>query len=97
MKFEWDESKNQRIRAQRGVSVEDAVFAIRTGGLLDVVDNPQGRYPDQRVLIVLVDEYVYLVPCLVGDQTCVLKTMYPSRKATRPYLGGSDDGHEEDQ
>ena len=45
-------------------------------------------YPNQRLFIVMIDEYVYLVPYVENDDEIFLKTVIPSRKATRQYLGG---------
>jgi hypothetical protein len=39
------------------------VVAIQEGGLLDIRIHPNSsRYPNQRLLLVEVDHYVYLVP-----------------------------------
>lgn len=61
--------------------------AIEQGGLLDVVEHPnRRRYPEQRIYVVEIDRYVYLVPFVSEvDGTRFLKTIIPSRKATRDY------------
>ena len=69
------------------------VIAIESGGLLDVLAHPnQAKYPRQRVLVVAYDSYAYLVPFIEEDDYFFLKTIIPSRKATRDYLnqGESD-------
>ncbi|MCP9886713.1 toxin [Cyanobium sp. ATX 6A2] len=66
---------------------EAVVVAIETGGLLDVLAHPNpGRYPDQRILVVEVNGSVYLIPYVEADDHLFLKTIIPSRKATRAYL-----------
>ena len=85
--FDWSEEKNQRLIEQRGISFESVVSAIEQGGLVDVLTHPnQDRYPGQMVYVVESDEYIYLVPFVTQtDGTRFLKTIIPSRKATRDY------------
>lgn len=84
--YRWSEEKNERLKRSRGVSFEDIVLALESGGLLDVLahSNPR-RYPNQKVLVVAVMEYVYLVPHVEEPNHIFLKTVIPSRKATRDY------------
>jgi len=92
--FRWSPEKNEALKAERGVSFETVVVAVGAGGLLDILAHPnQARYPRQRVLVAAVDDYVYLVPFVEEDEELFLKTIIPSRKATRDYLreGDSDD------
>jgi uncharacterized DUF497 family protein len=91
--FHWNADKNALLIAQRGISFEAIVVAIESDGLLDVVAHPQpARYPRQRVLVVACDGYVYLAPFIEEDDYFFLKTIIPSRKATKDYLcGGTDD------
>lgn len=72
---------------QRGISFEDAIIAIEDGGLVDVTEHPnQERYPEQRIYVVEIDSYLYLVPFVTEpDGTRFLKTIIPSRKAMRHY------------
>jgi uncharacterized DUF497 family protein len=87
--FTWDNSKNEKLRAERGISFEEVVFHIERGDILDVLEHPnQERYRGQRVIVVQIDDYAYLVPCVGEDQSIVLKTIIPSRKATRKYIHG---------
>ena len=88
-RFDWSTEKNQQILEQRGVSFERVVSAVERGGLLDVLQHPsQDRYPGQSIYVVDIEEYVYLVPFVTEtDGTRFLKTIIPSRKATREYLG----------
>ncbi len=84
----WSPEKNEILKADRGISFERVVVAIEGGGLLDILAHPnQDRYPKQRVLVVACDNYVYLVPFVEEEDYFFLKTVIPSRKATRDYLG----------
>lgn len=85
--YRWNAEKNEVLRSERGISFEIVVVAIESGGLLDILVHPnQARYPKQRILVVSCDEYVYLVPFVEEEDYFFLKTVIPSRKATRDYL-----------
>ena len=86
--YDWSTQKNQELIQGRGVSFEAVVSAIEPGGLLDVLEHPnQARYPRQRIYVVEVNEYAHLVPFVTQpDGSLFLKTIIPSRKATRDYL-----------
>jgi hypothetical protein len=92
--FRWNAEKGESLMAERGVSIESIVVAIESGGLLDILAHPnQAKYPRQRVFVVSCDGYAYLVPFVEEDEYFFLKTVIPSRKATRDYLnqGEADD------
>ncbi|MHB1353305.1 MAG: BrnT family toxin [Thiobacillus sp.] len=85
--YRWSPGKNVTIKAERGISFESIVVAIEAGGLLDILAHPnQAKYPRQRVLVVASDGYAYLVPFVEEESYFFLKTIIPSRKATRDYL-----------
>ena len=84
----WNAIKNKQIIAERGVSFEDVVFYLQHGDLLDDIEHPDiNKYPHQRIFVINVDEYVYLVPYVENEKDIFLKTVIPSRKATKMYLG----------
>lgn len=85
--FRWSQEKNARLQAERGISFEQMVVAVESGGLLDILTHPnEVKYPDQRVLVIASGGYVYLVPFIEEEAHLFLKTVIPSRKATRDYL-----------
>lgn len=89
--FSWNEEKNQLLKEERQISFEDVVFYISQGFLLDVLEHPnQEKYQGQKIFVVEIDEYVYLVPFIESEQEIFLKTIIPSRKATRKYLKGDE-------
>lgn len=56
-------------------------------GLLDTITHPNLlKYPNQSVFVMVFEEYVYLVPFVEEAEFYFLKTVIPSRKATRDYL-----------
>ena len=85
--FRWGEEKNESLKSVRGVAFEKVVVAVEAGGLLDILEHPNKlKYPKQKVLVVSFDSYVYLVPFIEETDHYFLKTIIPSRKATRDYL-----------
>jgi uncharacterized DUF497 family protein len=87
--FNWNEDKNKLLEEERNVSFEEIVRAIRTGNLLDVIEHyNQEKYSQQRIFIVKLREYIYLVPFVESDKEIFLKTIIPSRKMTKKYLRG---------
>lgn len=87
--FNWNHVKNQQLVESRGVSFEDILFYIQQEQVPDDLEHPNmDRYPNQRILVVGVDNVAYLIPYVEFDSEIFLKTIIPSRKATRKYLGG---------
>jgi uncharacterized DUF497 family protein len=83
----WNSEKNIRLKSERGVSFEEVLAAISHGALIDVVEHPNKvQYPNQRMFIVRIRGYVYLVPFVETVAEVFLKTIIPSRNATRRYL-----------
>ena len=85
--FDWNEDKNQLLVEQRGISLERVISAIERGGLVEVLEHPnQKRYRGQMVYVVDIEQYLYLVPFVTrSGGSRFLKTIIPSRKATRDY------------
>lgn len=85
--FDWDEEKNQKLKDERGISFADIQIAFEEGRVLDVIDHPnKKKYGHQQMLIVEVEEYIYLVPFVEDKDKYFLKTIFPSRKMTKKYL-----------
>ena len=85
--FDWDPEKNVRLKQERGVSFEEILIAIEEGDMLDIVEHPnKGKYPNQRVFVIRLSDYAYLVPFVEDDEKIFLKTIVPSRKATKKYI-----------
>lgn len=85
--FAWNADKNEQLKAERGVSFEEVVFNIENGDVLDLIDHPNSKkYPHQKVYIMEIDAYVYVVPFVISGDEIFLKTIIPSSKMTRKYL-----------
>ncbi len=83
----WNSEKNESLKSERGISFEIMAFQIEVGNILDVIDHPnQDKYPGQRIFVIEFEEYAYFVPFVENDDEVFLKTIIPSRKATKDYL-----------
>jgi uncharacterized DUF497 family protein len=86
--FCWNLDKNRQLQIERGVSFESVVQAIGQGNALDVIEHPNPvKYPSQRIFIIEINQYIYLVPFVENDQEIFLKTIIPSRKMKKQYSG----------
>ena len=89
----WDKEKDEWLRANRGVGFELAELKIGNGDILDLTVHPNNqRYPHQRVYVLEFHGYAYLVPFVETENEIFLKTMIPSRQATKRYLTGGEHG-----
>ncbi|MBI5756309.1 MAG: DUF4258 domain-containing protein [Nitrospirae bacterium] len=87
--FDWDDEKNELLKKMRGVSFEQVELAIALGDLVDRVKHPNpAKYPNQKVFLVRIEDYIYSVPYVEDDDKLFLKTIIPNIKATKKYLGG---------
>lgn len=85
----WDEQKNEWLKQNRGVGFERVAVLIEQGQVLEVMDHPdQRKYPKQKMVTVEIDGYACLVPYVDDEEGVFLKTIIPSRKATKKYLRG---------
>ena len=90
--YGWDAKKNELLKKERGVGFEDVVFHIEAGDEVDILQHSnQERYPDQKISVVLIEGYAYLVPFIESGTELFLKTIISSRKATKQYIGDHDE------
>jgi uncharacterized DUF497 family protein len=85
--FQWDNEKNEWLKERRNICFEQVVVLFEREDVLDVIEHPnQDIYPDQKIAIVNINDYAYLVPFLQDGEEIFLKTIIPSRKATSKYV-----------
>ncbi len=90
--YKWDIEKNEKLISERGISFEQVVMHIERGDVLDILVHPNPeKYPKQQIIVVEINEYAYLVPFVESSKGKFLKTIIPSRKATRDYIGGKNE------
>ena len=88
--YDWNDEKNELLKKLRGVSFEQVVLAIVSGDLIDRIKHPNpDKYPNQKIFIVKIDNYIYSVPYVEDDKKIFLKTIIPNSKETKKYLGGN--------
>jgi len=88
----WSPDKNLELMQTRGVSFEEVLSSIEQGGLLMTLDHPnQQKYPNQRMWVVRLRGYAHLVPFVEAEDEIFLKTIMPSRKATKQFLSEAGD------
>ena len=85
--FNWDNKKNRWLKKQRNITYEQIIVAIESNAIVDILEHPnKDRYPDQLLILVNINDYIYAVPTTVEKNEFFLKTIYPSRKYTELYL-----------
>lgn len=90
--YAWNPKKNEWLKHERGISFEDVVFHIEAGDEVDLFEHPnQETYPGQKISVVVIEGYAYLVPFVESENEIFLKTIIPSRKASKQYVGESDE------
>jgi hypothetical protein len=87
--YSWNIKKNEILKTERDISFEEIIFHIAKGDEVDIFPHPnQDKYPKQMISVVAVNEYAYLVPYVEeSEEKVFLKTIIPSRKATKKYIG----------
>lgn len=82
--FNWNSEKNEKLIKERGVSFEMCLVKIENRDVIDILDN--ALYPNQKIFVLEIDDYIYLVPFVENESEVFLKTIIPSRKFTKKYL-----------
>lgn len=85
--YKFDSQKNRTLKKERSISFDEIIFYIEQGNLIDVIEHPnKKKYSGQRIYLVEVNNYVYLVPFYrVGNEISLI-TIFPSRKHTKKYI-----------
>ena len=85
-KFVWNDEKNILLKKERNISFEEIVLAIESNYLVDILKNPnEEKYPKQKIFVVNIFDYFYMIPFVENDDEIFLKTIIPSRKLTKKY------------
>ncbi|MBU1085917.1 MAG: toxin [Candidatus Omnitrophica bacterium] len=86
MRYEWDPDKNELLKKERNISFEQVIFHLSQGDIWKTADHPdQTNYPGQKIYFVIIENYVYAIPHVIEKGYIFLKTIIPSRKATKLY------------
>ena len=86
MKFhEWSKEKNDNLKKERGIGFEEIVLKLIKGEILDVISNPSRNFPNQKIFVIEINNYIYYVPYVEDKEKIFLKTIIPSRKLVKKY------------
>ena len=92
MKYEWDPEKNEQLKKERNISFEQVIFHLSQGDVWKIADHPdQTNYPGQKIYFVIIEDYTYVIPHIIEKEYIFLKTIIPSRKATKLYKDERED------
>lgn len=95
MKYEWNPDKNKLLKEERHISFEQIVYHLSQGDVWKTANHPDWKnYPGQKIYFVVVEDYIYLVPHVIEADYTFLKTIIPSRKATKIYLKEQENENE---
>ena len=79
----WNSEKNELLKRERGISFEEIAYLIESGQVIGIEENP-GR-PNQKIYVLEIENYAFIVPFVENDKELFLKTAFPSRKYTKRY------------
>ncbi len=86
--YNWNKEKNEWLKKNRKIGFEEIILLISEGKLIEIIKNPGKRYQNQYMFVIIYEDYIYLVPFVKNKDEIFLKTIIPSRKATRKYTKG---------
>jgi uncharacterized DUF497 family protein len=81
--FNWSHEKNELLKAERGISFEEIVLLIESEHILGIEENP--ARPNQKIYILEIENYAFVVPSVENKNEIFLKTAFPSRKYTKRF------------
>lgn len=86
--FDYSEEKESILKKTRRISFTDIVEAVDKGKKVADLKHTNKKYPNQKLLVVEIDKYIYIAPYVVDKKRkrYFLKTVYPSRKLTKKYI-----------
>jgi len=88
MNFKWNLEKNTLLKKERGVCFEDVIAQIYEDNILDIIKHPnEQKYPKQKIYIILLQNYVHMIPFVKDGNEIFLKSIAPSRKMHKLYKG----------
>ena len=84
--IKWSEEKNQILQLTRGLSFEMVLHALENGNIIDIKEHPnRQKYPNQKIFILMLNDYLCYVPFVENEKEIFLKTIIPSRKLKKEY------------
>lgn len=84
--YNFSAEKNAILKAERGVGFDDVIYCIENGYVLDIIKNKAKKYAHQKIYVVEINNYAYVVPCVVSKEEIFLKTIYQNSTMTKKYI-----------
>lgn len=78
--YNFDPEKNKKLIEIRNISFEEIIATLESNGPIDVIENSNITYSHQKIYIVELYGYAYMVPFVEKDDQIFLKTAFPSRR-----------------
>jgi len=87
-KYSYNSEKNALVLAKREISLEKIVDEIVNGNAVDIKKHPnQEKYPNQELIYVVIDEKLYIVPCVrESEDSIFLKTVFRCSRQEHLYV-----------
>ena len=86
MNIIWDDEKNDKLKTERGISLEEVAVLILQKKYVEIVKHP--KRPGQRIFLIPINGYIHAVQFVLdAENNFVLKTVFPSRKFHKKYGG----------
>ncbi len=86
-RIEWNKDKDKILIEGRKISFKLVAEIITNNDIVSVIKHPnQEKYPNQRMFLINIKNYIYMIPFVEDEEKIFLKTIIPSRKYTRDYL-----------
>jgi hypothetical protein len=82
MGLHWSSEKSEELKLIRGLSFEEILQAELIGVTV------HSSRANQMLIFFKFNDYIWVVPCVVGEEDVFLKTLFPSRKHTRLWRRG---------
>lgn len=84
-RIEFNLDKDNKLKEERGIGFRDAIEEIAQGRIIEILENPNKKYKGQRLFVIKIKNYIYIVPFVEDEEKIFLKTVYPSRKYKKKY------------
>ena len=92
MNIIWDDEKDEKLKKERGISLEEIAELIIEKKYVKIMKHP--NRPEQMIFLVPIKGYIHAVPFIFDEEgNIVLKTAFASRKFNKRY-GGKDNENE---
>ncbi len=84
--YEFNPDKNAWLIRERGISFNEIIALINEGMLVRISEHHnKEKYPNQLIYEVYVRGYIHAIPVEKRGEKIVMKTIFPSRKATKRH------------